>query len=1171
MSRMRLEKERFFRSQVILASLASVILLVPLERAAANDAGNPEGKNTVWSIGKTDGSSIEFAIGEREKLAYTVGASVPEKDFSARQLGSVSLDPQVPSREYPYTIAFDLAEPPSGRYELILDLVFPTAAPDQIKVEINGRKGIFPVLPVPKEDIDSDDANSMLLAKQRIVVPVGASVLKPKGNSVTLVPLGVGALNYDALGLERVPGSISRLPNPQIVPTIFYRKDATGLKEVCRLLVPFDKRFRKGNATIRLGATSVVKPLTSGDYDFGILLDSFEIPALMRPVEATIRVSLDGRSQQARQQLIPAKQWKVFICPKVHNDVGYTDVQPHVNELDTRNTDTILDILDRWPFYKFNIETAWLVDNYLASRPARYHQRLFNRLAEGRAAVNAFYLNLMTGLCTGEELYRAMYYTYGLHKKKSGNFDYACLTDAPSHSWFLPSLLTDVGIGVFSNGSNQTRAPILQFSDLNENSPYYWEGLNGERIMMWYARSYSQLKRLTNPNLLVPISSYDYLQSAVPQFLARFMREDYVPDAVMIYGAYVDNAAVPETGEAHLIAKWNEEYEYPKLVVATDAEYFSYIDKRFADRLRVYRGDAGAYWEDGAGSTMHATKANRHSQQLLPAVETLASFASLFDPRNRYPAEDLRAAWNLVFFYDEHTWGAHSSISQPDREFVKRQWEIKESYALRANLDARSLLTRNLNRFFQQVTVGGDTVFAVNLQNWMRTAPVEVELNSGQYLVDLSTNQPVALDVLTEKDGWRRVRFMAENVPSVGYKGFGLRSLGQPRAPEQAPAKDQNNMIENQFYRLEVDSRTGGIKSLYDKANDRELADPSAPYTLNQYLYVSGGSDTLIIDNIYGRPLPQLVLHSPESARIVENVQTPFSQRIVVEMSATNTPTLRSEYVLYNQVKRIDITNTFEKTATREKEAVYFAFPFAARNPGLEYQIQNGWVRPNEDQLPGACREWFTTQNLVHVKDGDFSIAWATPDAPLITLVDINRGKWPRHLEIKNGHVFSYALNNYWFTNYKAAQGGEFSFRFAMSSDHRVSREQLARFDADTRTPVFVYPLLSSFSASVETKNRLLPAAAGSLMALEAPNLQMVALKAAEDGDGYVLRLQETAGRSGNAEVVFPGLDIREAYLSNGVEEPQRKLATTSHTITVPYEPNRYITIRLKAEASAVR
>jgi hypothetical protein len=301
----------------------------------------------------------------------------------------------------------------------------------------------------------------------------------------------------------------------------------------------------------------------------------------------------------------------------------------------------------------------------------------------------------------------------------------------------------------------------------------------------------------------------------------------------------------------------------------------------------------------------------------------------------------------------------------------------------------------------------------------------------------------------------------------------------------------------------------------------------------------------------------------------VENVKTPLGQQIVMEANAKNTPKIRSEYFLYDGLKRVDIRNMVSKNETREKEAVYFAFPFATQTPALEYQIQNGWVRPNEDQLPGACREWFTTQNLVHVTDDRFSIAWATPDAPLITLTDINRGKWPTHLEIRNGHVFSYVMNNYWFTNYKAAQGGEFSFRYSITSGNPLDREELARFDADTRTPVFAYPLLSTFSASVGGKGRPLPAAAGSLMTLDAPNLQMVVLKAAEDGDGYILRFREVAGRSGEAKVSFAArLRIHEAYLCNGVEAVQRKLASTQDSATVPYGANQYVTVRLKGEGA---
>jgi hypothetical protein len=400
----------------------------------------------------------------------------------------------------------------------------------------------------------------------------------------------------------------------------------------------------------------------------------------------------------------------------------------------------------------------------------------------------------------------------------------------------------------------------------------------------------------------------------------------------------------------------------------------------------------------------------------------------------------------------------------------------------------------------------------------------------------------------------------------MGYKGYALRSLNLPstKPNEKLPG----DMIENRFYRLTVDLQTGGIRSLYDKTDHRELADAQAPYRLNEYLYVTGGEKSLILNLTFGTPPANLRIDTPASAEIVESVKTPLGQRIAVVTHAKNSPRIRSEYLLYDRIRRVDIVNTVEKEPTRRKEAVYFAFPFAAQQPAFEYQIQNGWVRPNEDQLPGACREWFTPQNLVHLRDGNFSVAWSTPDAPLVCLTDINRGKWPAHLTINNGHVYSYAMHNYWFTNYRAEQGGVFTFRYSITSGLGLDREQLADFDADTRAAVLAYPFISSFSAGVADQTRPMPPAAGSFFTLDAPNLQIVTFKAAEDGDGYILRFREIAGRAGEAQVRLPAFRVKAAFLCNGVEVNKRKLASNRTTITVPYTRNQYVTVRINADGA---
>lgn len=1114
----------------------------------------------LWTIGTPDGAAMEFAPGDRSQLTFTVGQSVVSKDFAGHQSGSVGYDGKVLER--PYTVQFDLAEPPQGDYELVLELIYQTGAPAQLKVRVNDQTGIFPLQPLPKRSTWGEEGNDMLMARQRLVVPIAGRQLKAGTNRVSLIPLGLGALAYDALAFRRAADG--PLAAPRLDPTIFFRKRDGQLFEICELVVPFAQRFDRATATVNLGRKTVTATLTNALYDFGVWVEKLEIPASAVTGSVNLEVALAGEHRRNTHAVKAAKQWKVFICPKVHNDVGYTDLQPHVNELDNRNTDTVLDILGQYPFYKFNFETSWLVENYLDCRTPPWRKEFFDYARRHRIGINVLYLNLMTGICTGEELYRAMYLTHRLHRTEGSGFDFACLTDAPSHSWFLPTLLRDAGVKAFSNGSNQSRAPILHYSDLNEDSPYYWEGMNGERIFMWYARSYVQLKRLTGPDWGGSTSSLSYLKRSVPQFLVRYLRDNYVPDAVMIYGAYVDNAAIPVHGEAPAIAAWNQEFEFPKLVVGTDADYFNYVEKHFADRLPVYRGDCGAYWEDGVGSTMHATILNRQTQQLLPAGETAASLASIFEPRNRYPAEDFRGAWKNVMFYDEHTWGAHNSIAQPGRQFVERQWEIKDSYATRANLDARNLVARGCNRLAQQIAVDGSSILAFNWQNRPRTAPLEVELNRGEQLVDLADNQVVPMDIYFERDGWRKVRFLARNVPPMGYKAYAIRGLDP--AAHKANEPIAGDTIENQFYRLTVDTQTGGLKSLFDKTAHRELLDPAAPYKLNEYLYVSGGEGSLILNFTFGTPPASLTITEPEPATITQVSQTPLGRRLIVETKSKNTPKIVSEYLLYDALKRVDIVNTVEKDEVRAKEAVYFAFPFAAQTPALEYQIQNGWCRPNEDQMPGACREWFTPQNVVHVRDGDFSVAWATPDVPLVTLTDINRGLWLAHLPIKNGHVYSYAMNNYWFTNYRAQQGGRFVFHYSITSGRNLCRETLARFDEDTRTPVVAYPFLSSFSAAISQAGRPLPAGGGSFLTCAAPNLEMVTFKEAEDGAGFILRFREIAGRRGEAEIKLPLFKVSAAHLCNGVEDNQQQLALAGDTVKVPYKPNAFTTVRLKLE-----
>ena len=1141
------------RGMLILAFAASLLVAFLQQGGlpgAARAAAAPPDPAVLWAIGQTDGAGYEFGMGSAKAVAFRAGKDTAKDGWRESQSCQETDSPV-------YRVIFPLDEVPAAGAVFSAELYSLGLAPRTLELTVNGKRGRFRLKPLPGQNVDERQANTIIYARQSLRVPMDAPHLRRGDNEIGLACRGdSGTIHYDSLELRR---AAERAPSVavRVEPTVFFRKKNAGLVEVTEVVLEHQKPLGKASVSLNVGGAQVTAESEDNGQDFGERIVTVEAPALDAPAPYALSVNTSAGPGRFQGEFRPEKRWKIFAGLKIHNDIGYTDLQSHVQELDNRNTDGVLDLTSKFPFYKFNFETSWLVENYLASRKPAQTQRLIKLLQGDQAAVSAMYLNVMTGLCTGEEMHRLLYYSKDLQRRYGIPLKFACLTDAPSHTWFVPSLLEDAGVAGFAVGSNQTRAPLLQNSSLNEDSPFYWEGIDGRRVLAWFARSYLQFNRLAGDNPTV-----EKLERSIPQFLARYRRPGYPVDAVLLYGLYTDNADLGG-GDAETVKAWNEAYEYPKIIAATDTDYYDYLAKNFAGKLPVYRGDAGAYWEDGAGSTALETTLNRDSQRMLPAAEMAAALASVFRPEESYPADEFSNAWKNVLFYDEHTWGAHSSVRQPGRAFVTEQWDYKRAYAWRGHWAAKDLLLRSLNRLVQNISVDGPTMFVFNPDRFARTDAVTLELEPNRELVDMTSGKPVEVDVLSEQDGYRRLLFLAENVPGLGYRAYAVRRR-ENAAPSNGASAPGSWEIESRYYRLRLDRGTGAIAELVDKETGRDLVDKEAPYRLNELTYVSGGEHSRILQDLASLPPARLEISGQGSAQLVENTRTPFGSRIRVRSRAKNVPAIDTEITLHDRFKRVDIVNRIRKEETRAKEAVYFAYPFRASRPELSYQVQNSFVRANQDQLPGACRDWFTTQNLVRLRDGDETVAWSTPDAPLVTLTDINRGLWLKQLEVRNGHVFSYAMNNYWFTNYKAAQGGEFTFRYFLTSGRNLGEEELARFDASTRSPLVGYPYYDLGNVRHYTGKKRMPAAEGAFLAIDAGNAQVTAFKQAEDGKGYVVRVRETAGSQGVARLSSPVFAIGGASLANGVEDTRQVLAVNGGQVEIPLRPWQFTTVRLE-------
>jgi hypothetical protein len=1129
------------RFVLVTALLASSWLLLPPSGPA-----QPPNPDAFWQVGTTDGLSDEFGAGAAQSVDYRVGSSTP-KQWRAVQDASTA-HPSV------YRVVFPLHELPAFPPVLDVEIYFLSEPPEGLEIQVNGRRGYYRIVPAYGEDIDSRQAMEAAYTRQSLRIPLPLDALHAGENQIALsVTGGEGSLRYDSLALLK-----SKAPVPDLAasvePTIFFQNTKDGLQEIAEIVLRHQQPLPASSAVLELAGWRNSAAAAASGYDFGEQTISISVPAISAPAAYTLTVVAGDRKLHATGEFRPERRWQIFAALRIHNDIGFTDLQPNVQELDARNADRVIDIAQRFPSFKFNFEDAWPVDNYIHSRTSARASQLLSLATRGRVSINPIYLNLLTGLATGEELYRSLYFAKGLERSAGVPIKSACLTDVPTPSWFIPSLLSDSGISYFASGGNQSRSLLLAHSRLNENSPFYWEGADGRRVLAWFARNYRQFNRLAGDRPTIA-----RMRRTVPQFLARYRRPDYPVDAVMLYGLYGDNTDI-RTGDAAFFDEWNRTFAYPRLSPATDADYFDYISARYADRLPVYRGDAGSAWEDGAGSTAAETALNRDTQRLLPAAEAAAALATASSPDELYPAAEFRDAWKNVLFSDEHSWGASESRSQPARERVRQQWEIKRGYVNRAHDAAEDLLTRSLSRLVQNISVTGPTLFVFNFATAARTGPVEIELGLNQEAVDLATNKPVAADVLDTRTGFRRVRFLAENVPAFGYKAYAVRSLAAASAAPEQPSSSWS--IESRYYRVDFDPASGAIRQIHDKELDRDLVDPSAGYKLNELLYVAGGENTRVIRDI-APTAARLDINGQSAAKLISKSHTPLGERIRIGASSGSIASVETEVAIYNDLKRIDIANRVHKDDVQAREAVYFAFPFQVPHAELSYEIQNVWVRPNADQLPGAPREWFATQNGVEAHAPGIAVAWTTPDAPLITLTGIDRGRWQPTLDITNAHIYSWVMNNYWSVNYKASQGGDYRFRYFITTARDLAPAALAAFSSATRSPLIPYDYYDTGHVTVTPAQKRMPAAQGSFFTLTDCPAQLSTLKQAEDGAGLILRLHNPTAAEATCRLESPVLPLQSAHLTDGVENNVSPVKVTANSVTLPLKPHQFATVRL--------
>lgn len=1158
-------------------------MLFSLPLLCASQANAPTAPSTaVFTIGQFNRSSVDFAGWSPDKpVNFIVGTSIASKDWYANQrveqaataaepIASQTAAPTVSLQAAPWTIQFSLANTPAPSYRFHAALLIERSSVPALRVVINGKTGTFYLQ--PKLDTENGDQGAAFYAAYShadVEFDFPGAYLHRGANTIALqavekVPPSLpnaalpvdASLTYDAIELDRnSQSSAANHASAQILPTIFYQQRSGQLEESVDVILRDPQAVHAGTSVDLLIAGKHYHQALQGGQDFGEGKLSFSVPEFPAHTAAEVSWNNGGHAQHDKAFIDPQKKWTLFLVPHIHLDVGYSDYQGKVAAIHSRVIDEAMQLIAQHPDFRFSLDGYWPLQQYFQTRTPAEQQRAITAIQKQQLYLPAQYANLLTGFPTAETLIRSLYASANFSRKHGTPFNYANITDVPSFSWSYASILASAGIHELFSGSNNYRAPVLLQGHQNEDSPFWWQGPDGQKVLLWYSRHYMQMQFMFG---LPPSLSTGH--DTLPLFLQMYQHPSYHADATILFGTQVENTDLfPQ--QAELAQQWNSVYAYPHIEYSGFHEALQNIAKQFGNDIPTVSGDGGPYWEDGIAADAYSAALERQNEARGPSAEKLSTLTSLINPKYATDKSDLRRMWTNMILADEHTWDSYDSVSDPTSKEAVDQLALKELYPVKAAALADFITRNSMASIANSISAGSGSVIVFNTLNWARNGVVSFDLNNNQELVDTTTNQVVPVEVLNGDTNFHHVRFIAQNVAAVGYKVYQLRDTNKTLEP---PATTQTTTLDSPYYRVTLDPTTGAVQSIYDKQLQRELVNQQSPYRFGQYLYVTGGDkapNTLLqYSHVYAKPT--LDVHPAQNGHLVSVTRTPDGSIARLESTDTNTPEISTEIRLFDHQKKIEFIEDLTKKEVDTKEGVYFAFPFAMDHPQFQYEIQNGVVDPSKDMYPGAGHEWFSVQHRVSAQQNGLSATVMPLDASLVTLGDINRGQWPDHFGTRTGTIFSYVMNNYWDTNYRAGQGGHFRFRYVITSAPATDDAQLSRLGWEEMTPLEEDEITPQDKA-LNTPGPL-DGKQDSFLHANDPDLVLTTWKPAEDGHGTILRFLDLGGATRTISIETPLLQLQQAWQTDAVERDQSQLSLAgTHQFQFTVHPHEIVTVRL--------
>ena len=516
---------------------------------------------------------------------------------------------------------------------------------------------------------------------------------------------------------------------------------------------------------------------------------------------------------------------------------------------------TMLDLMDEYPTFCFSQSQASvykIVEEYDPEMLARIKKRV----KEGRWEVTAStWVEADKNMPSGESKARHILYTKRYLSKLLGitkeSLDIDYEPDTFGHDVNGPETLVKGGIKYYYHA----RA-------LNGIAAYRWQSPSGATVLVYNDPTHYNGNISTWPVLLVPGFTHDVKHNTM----------------MYVYGVG-DHGGGPSRRDIEKILDMNTWPLFPNIKCGTYREFFHTLEK-ISDTLPVVKDELN-YIFTGCYTTQTRIKnANRISEAALGEAESFSAIRSLNDG-TAYKQDTFAEAWKKVLFNQFHDILTGSGKIDT-REYAMGEFQkafavanIGRSTAMRAiaaNIDTSAYMESGRKKYkdtdaegagaaygicdfkVSQVSrgAGAKRIFTVfNPSPFDRTGNVEIDVWDWNGRLDSIVFKDekgivAAHQMISDKPSkfWSQQYFtllLEATVPALGYSTYIMMAdedyqLRYPYVPENRTIDFPEYVLENENIRVSFDPVNASITSFKDKKTGKDYCDANRPAGIFRYI-----------------------------------------------------------------------------------------------------------------------------------------------------------------------------------------------------------------------------------------------------------------------------------------------------------------------------------------------